>query len=372
VRDLLGKLFLGKNGSDHSKSLESDLSGHSGEEITESSDASIEGEEERAIDQTIEMTPVETVQPATDSVSAGAAGDVVWKDDPKGSTKPLSEPSGTPLVNVASVRDTKSTIKPPTLKAVHLSHVGKLRTRNEDSTFIFTADSGGEQPLLPFGLYIVADGMGGHHAGHEASRSAAWMLASTVLERIYVPLLESSISANRRPQEPIMEVMADAVQDANQKIYNPEPEKDSGTTLTAGLLFGQRLFIAHVGDSRAYILEHGELRLLTTDHTYVKRLQDAGQLTEEEAAVHPQRNMLYKAVGQGGHLDIDTFTRSVPDNGILMLCSDGLWGLVEDSVIQEVLNSGKSLSDMSEQLVNLALDAGGHDNISVVLVEYSY
>jgi protein phosphatase len=136
-------------------------------------------------------------------------------------------------------------------------------------------------------------------------------------------------------------------------------------------LLGQRLFIAHVGDSRAYMLIDNELSLLTTDHSYVQRLQDAGQLTEEEAAVHPQRNMLYKAVGQGGLLEIDTFTRSLPGSGMLVLCSDGLWGLVNDSKIQEVITSDDSLMKMTDKLVNMALEAGGHDNISVVLVKFS-
>jgi serine/threonine protein phosphatase PrpC len=373
VRDLLGKLFLGKNGSDNSKSLEADLSKAGSDEAESQPEAATEGEEEQSIEQTIEMTPVESVpQPASDSSGGTAGAEYSWADQDKANTKPLSPPTQNTLMNVASVRDARSTIEPPALQAAHLSHVGKHRTRNEDSTFIFTADSGGEKPLLPFGLYVVADGMGGHHAGHEASRSVAWLVASTVLERIYVPMLESSLSTGNGPQEPVMEVMVDAVQTANQKIHNPEPEKDSGTTLTAGLLIGQRLFIAHVGDSRAYLLEHGELTLLTTDHSYVKRLLDAGQLTEEEAAVHPQRNMLYKAVGQGGLLEIDTFTRSLPDKGMLMLCSDGLWGLVDDHQLQEVLTSSESLNAMSEELVNMALEAGGHDNISAVLVEFSF
>jgi serine/threonine protein phosphatase PrpC len=373
VRDLLGKLFLGKNGTDKSKSLKTDLSTSGGDEVENQPETSTEGEEERSIEQTIEMTPVESVpQPASDSSGAAASTDYSWAEDDKANTKPLVPPTKGSLMNVASVRETRSTIEPPALQATQLSHVGKQRTRNEDSTFIFTADSGGEEPLRPFGLYVVADGMGGHHAGHEASRSVAWKVASTVLKRIYVPMLESSISGNNRPQEPVMEVMVDAVQEANQSIYNPEPEKDSGTTLTAGLLIGQRLFIAHVGDSRAYLLEHDELTLLTTDHSYVQRLLDAGQLTEEEAAVHPQRNMLYKAVGQGGLLEIDTFTRSMPDKGILLLCSDGLWGLVDDHHLQEVMTNNESLNVMSEELVNMALEAGGHDNISAVLVEFSF
>jgi protein phosphatase len=214
--------------------------------------------------------------------------------------------------------------------------------------------------------------MGGHHDGHEASKKVSRLVASNVLEQIYMPMLDTRRTASSIQHKPILEVMSDAIQTANQEIYNPEPSKDSGTTLTAGLIFGQRIFIAHIGDSRAYLLVDGELTLVTTDHSYVRRLIDAGQLTEEEAAVHPQRNMLYKAVGQGGTLEIDTFTRSLPKEGMLVLCSDGLWGLVNDSDMREVITSDRSYQAMVDELVEMALRAGGHDNVSVVLVVFSF
>jgi protein phosphatase len=111
---------------------------------------------------------------------------------------------------------------------------------------------------------------------------------------------------------------------------------------------------------------------VTTDHSYVRRLQEAGQLTEEEAASHPHRNMLYMAVGQGGQLDIDTFTQPLPKSGKLILCSDGLWGLVTEQMVKEVLSKDNvSLSMMADELVNLALKAGGYDNITVILVDFS-
>jgi len=214
--------------------------------------------------------------------------------------------------------------------------------------------------------------MGGHHAGHEASKSVSRLVAQQVLERIYLPLLKNSSEDNGQPPEPVSEVILDAVQAANQHIHSPDPGKDSGTTLTAALVFGRRLYIAHVGDSRAYLLADGEMKQVTVDHSYVRRLIDAGQITEEEAAVHPQRNMLYRAVGQGGDLDIDTFTQSLPLSGKLFICSDGLWGLIPNPVISDVLQQDISLNEMAETLVQLALEAGGHDNITGVLVEFGF
>jgi protein phosphatase len=267
---------------------------------------------------------------------------------------------------------TPTTIRLAGLDAAYGCHIGNVRERNEDSSFIFTAEFGGQEPLLPAGLYIVADGMGGHHAGHEASKTAAQVAAQHVLERIYLPLLHNGSAMGGHPQEPIGEVMIDAVQAANHHIHDNDPKKSSGTTLTAALILGKRLYVAHVGDSRAYIYADGELKLLTTDHSYVRRLQDAGQLTEEEAAVHPQRNMLYKAVGQGNDLDIDTFTKTLPKQGKLVLCSDGLWGLVPDESIAEVIDRDIPLPAMTEELVMLARLAGGHDNITAIVVDFNF
>lgn len=258
------------------------------------------------------------------------------------------------------------------LQAAQYSHIGNIRSRNEDSTQIFTAGSGGQEPLVPFGFYLLADGMGGHYAGHEASKYVARHVAKQVLERIYIPLLKTSIESNGAPPEPVREVMLDAVQHANRHIHNPKPDKGGGTTLTAALVFGRRLYLTHVGDSRAYLLVNDKLEIITDDHSYVHRLQATGQITEEEAAVHPQRNMLYRAVGQGGNLEVDTFTSTLPEKGKLMLCSDGLWGLVPDDIIAHVLSQKLPLESLAEQLIGLGLRAGGHDNISTIIVEFNF
>ena len=166
--------------------------------------------------------------------------------------------------------------------------------------------------------------------------------------------------------------MLSAVQLANHEIYSPIPEKEGGTTVTAALIVGSRLYIAHVGDSRAYLQKEDEFKQVTVDHSHVRRLMDAGQLTEEEAAIHPQRNMLYRAVGQGGELEIDTFTKTLSGKGKLVLCSDGLWGLVPEPLLEQELRTGVSSQKTVDSLVEFALMAGGHDNISILIIDYSF
>jgi serine/threonine protein phosphatase PrpC len=334
-------------------------------------------------------TPDQQVKSESDDylASGGLMSDATPKlEGSMDNKEPASESEQTGTDQIASqqpaIDETAVSIKPiqldeakkpaAILQAVHHCHIGNVRTRNEDSTFVFTAEAGGEEPLIPFGLYVLADGMGGHHAGHKASRDVSRIIAQHVLERIYLPLVKKSTHTSTRSQEPIRDVMLDAIQIANQQIHNPEPEMESGTTLTAILVFGRRIYITHIGDSRAYLMSDGQLKQLTTDHSYVRRLIDAGQLTEEEALVHPQRNMLYKAVGQGGTLDIDTFTQTLPKNGTLIICSDGLWGLVSDPSITNVVQKEDPLWDRANELINLALEAGGHDNISAILVSFGF
>ncbi|MBP7999085.1 MAG: serine/threonine-protein phosphatase [Chloroflexi bacterium] len=256
----------------------------------------------------------------------------------------------------------------PGVQMVQRCHVGAVRRRNEDSCCVFMTENGGQETLPGIALFVVADGMGGHYAGHEASRKATRLFMHHVLEKVYLPLLHRDGAAGY--QEPIQDVMLRGVQIAHQALQNPDPEKDSGTTLTAALMVGRRLHVAHVGDTRTYLLADGVLEQVTTDHSVVQRLVDAGQLTADEAVLYPQKNLLYRALGQQGPLDVDTYTRSLPKKGTLFLCSDGLWGLVPDGTIRELLLRDISLDEKADALVELAIQAGGHDNITVVIVDF--
>lgn len=253
----------------------------------------------------------------------------------------------------------------PYIEVAQICDVGK-RQRNEDSSFVFTSQTGGDEPLLPFAFVCVADGMGGHHAGHEASRRVSRMVAQHVMSRIYLPLLKGEA-----PADTIRDVMLQAVDIANAAIYSPDPEKEGGTTLTAALIVGRRLYVIHVGDSRAYLIHDGQIKQLTTDHSIVKRLEDAGHISAEEAAVHPHRNLLYRAMTGDELEEVDTFTRSLPERGVLLLCSDGLWGALDESEMADILEDEEiPLNIKRDILLQKALDGGSLDNITAVLAQF--
>ena len=143
----------------------------------------------------------------------------------------------------------------------------------------------------------------------------------------------------------------------------------SGTTLTCALVIDSRAYLAHVGDSRAYLYYNQELKQITRDHSYVDKLVELGQISAEAAAVHPQRNVLYRAVGQGDQLEIDIHLLDLPNGSRLLLCSDGLWGMLSDSIIQAMLASARSPQDACQELIAAANEAGGRDNITAIVIE---
>lgn len=244
--------------------------------------------------------------------------------------------------------------------------VGKVRTHNEDTLLGFTGELAGLDSMPNFGLFIVADGMGGHSLGERASGMAARTVARVVLERI-LPSLMADPEADSSDRPLLRELMEEAVQAANQTVHAGVPE--SGTTLTCALLIGEQVVISHVGDSRAYIVTTDDFEQVTRDHSLVQRLQELGQLSAAEAAVHPQRSVLYRAVGQGEALEVDVDSRRLPPGAMLLLCSDGMWGLVPDKQILQTLREAASPQAAAETLVAAANAAGGPDNISVMIAQ---
>jgi serine/threonine protein phosphatase PrpC len=243
--------------------------------------------------------------------------------------------------------------------------VGKQRELNEDSLLALTATLAGNSGSLPFGMYIVADGMGGHQFGEVASNVAVRVVAGHIIRK-FQPYLFSIKPTP--PDESLQEIMQTAVREANKLIQNEAPS--SGTTLTAALVLGQQVTIAHIGDSRAYnIYPDGRAEVVTRDHSLVKRLEELGHISPAEAENYPHRNVLYRALGQGEILEVDVFTVSFPQAGYLMLCSDGLWGVVADRDINKIIREAPSLQRACQNLVEAANTAGGPDNISVIIAQ---
>jgi protein phosphatase len=245
------------------------------------------------------------------------------------------------------------------------SDVGLVRSHNEDASLVMESVVEGDQVVETVGLFVVADGMGGHQAGEVASALAARIVASYVMQDVYIPYLRQT--AHQADQPSLTEALQQAVEAANQAVHEQVP--GSGTTLTCALLINSRAYLAHVGDSRAYLYYNQELKQITRDHSYVDKLVELGQISPEAAAIHPQRNVLYRAVGQGDQLEIDIHMLDLPRGGRLLLCSDGLWGMLSDDIIQAVLASARSPQDACQELIAAANEAGGRDNITALVVE---
>jgi serine/threonine protein phosphatase PrpC len=243
--------------------------------------------------------------------------------------------------------------------------VGRQRELNEDCLFTFTSTIAGNSSNPPFGLFIIADGMGGHQYGEVASNTAIRTISGYVMKKFH----NSLFSIPSQPvDESLQEIIQAAMMEAQRAVLREAP--GSGTTVTAALVLGQQLTIAHVGDSRAYLL-YNEQRMdpVTRDHSLVRRLEELGQITAAEAAVHPQRNVLYRAIGQNETLESDVVTTPFPIGGYLLICSDGLWGLVSDDEMRRLVYEAPNIQTACQNLVAAANNAGGPDNISVVLAQ---
>ena len=242
--------------------------------------------------------------------------------------------------------------------------VGKQREHNEDALFSLSTLLATDGEYLPFGLFIIADGMGGHQHGEMASELAVRCTASQIIQKVLMSLLALQPDA---PSESIQEILEISVQEAHQTIMRKAPE--SGSTLTVILILNKFMSIAHVGDSRAYIVTpEGTMQVLTHDHSLVMRMMELGQLTVEEASAHPQRNILYRAMGYGEPFTPDISTSPLPETGYILLCSDGLWGVVPQEEISRLIIDSPDIQIACQRLIDAANDAGGPDNISAILV----
>lgn len=233
---------------------------------------------------------------------------------------------------------------------------GMVRGDNQDAILaqVYHAPDG----QIHAGLFIVADGMGGHQDGDKASKLA-------------IATVEDVISRNRHQLNSTSagQLLVDAIQQANDQVSNTIAE--AGTTVTACLAIDQNVFVAHVGDSRMYRIDAPQITQITRDHSLVQRLIELGQLTPEEAETYPQRNVLYRALGQSESLEVDLMQSVTDPKATYLICSDGLWNIVEENHLREIIASATDLQATCSQLIDMANQRGGPDNISVILFRYS-
>lgn len=251
----------------------------------------------------------------------------------------------------------------PTLYFYHagLTNTGQIRDHNEDA-YKLPEDTDDDILANTGYLYVLADGMGGHQKGEVASA-------------VTIEIVNSEYYATAKPlpgdnpAEAIIEVLSQAIEKANKQVM--EATEGGGTTIVAAVLHGDTLVTMNVGDSRAYLLRNNKLRLISRDHSLVSRLVETGKITAAEALNHPRRNVLYQALGQGSELEIHTYSEKLQVNDTVILCSDGLWGEVEEPAITKVLKEAPSPLAAARQLINMANASGGSDNITAIIIQVS-
>ena len=248
------------------------------------------------------------------------------------------------------------------------THPGRKHTLNQDFIAVlnYSLDQSGQ--VAPMGLYIVADGMGGHAAGELASQDSVRQAFLRFIEQRILPDLQGK--TRKLSNDVSGDTMHALVAQANQLVYQSRQSSgsDRGTTMTAALVIGSRATVANVGDSRTYLWRGGQLQPVTRDHSLVASLVQAGQITPEEVYTHPQRNQIYRSLGDRPEVEVDLFHVSLQKGDRLLLCSDGVWEMVRDAGLQRVLAAALNPQTACDRLVELANANGGEDNISCIVV----
>jgi protein phosphatase len=246
------------------------------------------------------------------------------------------------------------------VRAAGLTGIGKVRSINQDS-FQIVEDKN---------IYIVADGMGGHAAGDQASRIAV----KTILEILsaYEFSSESLEPDDTENGMSIEELIRYALQEANEQILlaslSNQHLQGMGTTAIVGVEHRGSIYVGHIGDSRTYLVRNQQLSQITEDHSVVQQLVKAGAISEEEAQVHPYKNVITRCLGMQANVEPDTLELVLQPGDRILMCSDGLSNMVSNQTMQQVVNDHPDPQQASEKLVMLANENGGTDNITVVLL----
>ena len=273
-----------------------------------------------------------------------------------------------------AMRLTKDQVSSPALSLENVGiglHRGRVRENNEDCLLALNATLPGAQR---FGLYIVCDGIGGHAHGQEAAHLAI----QTILEYVFPLLKDNTILLNWE------HLLVESIQQANSAIYlqnklmrrhvaksdsdDSSQRGSMGTTVTAAILFNEKLYVANVGDSRAYLYDQS-LKKITKDHSVVAAYLAQGILKEEDIYTHPKRHQIIRSLGNHERIEVDTFVVPLRGSEILLLCSDGLWEMTRDRYIARIISASWSHPpSLANRLVQLANDGGGEDNIGCIVV----
>ncbi|SNX55592.1 Stp1/IreP family PP2C-type Ser/Thr phosphatase [Thermoanaerobacterium sp. RBIITD] len=237
-----------------------------------------------------------------------------------------------------------------------LTDTGNVRENNEDSYYISNDDS--------LKLFIVADGMGGCNGGEVASKYA--------IESVVNYFLTHYKKCNK-DNESIKKFIVDSITYANEMVFDKSFSNFNltgmGTTLTLLLIENSNYFIGHIGDSRAYLIRENNLKQITEDHSYVEELVKMGKITQEEARIHPQKNIITRALGIDEEIKVDMFTGEVHKNDIYFLCTDGLTNMLMDEQILKEFAESEKIDEACNNLIKLAKLNGGYDNITIVAVK---
>jgi protein phosphatase len=251
------------------------------------------------------------------------------------------------------------------LRVGRLTDVGQMRQLNEDSLLVIEAGQVHRSVSRPIGLYVVADGAGGHAAGDVASGIVMRAIARQALDSLFPQQI-----AEAPPGVDIVSWMRSAIQTANEAVHRQRAvtRTDMGSVLVMAVILDGEAHIAHVGDSRAYLINESGITQLTVDHSLVQRLIDTGQISPAEARTHENRNVIYKMIGDRPKIEPDFKRVPLTPGDYLLLCSDGLSGYVEDDDIHQMAIAAASPQDACQRLIDAANRAGGPDNITAILI----
>lgn len=250
---------------------------------------------------------------------------------------------------------------------VGLSRSGE---RNEDSLAALVLNMGHDSHLQPLALGIVADGLGGHANGQDASRLVTRVLVEHIVQTAALPLIGLPADA-QATADGLDAVLLEGARLANGALCaaNSEANADMGSTLVAALLFDDTAYVLNAGDSRGYLLDGEQFRRITTDHSLVEQLIAGGLVTPEERYSHPQRNQIYRSLGDEPEMQFDLFTQKLQPGMRLLLCSDGLWEMVRDDELKRILGEAGNPQEVCDELVRVANQQGGEDNVTAVVIE---